>query len=318
MDIRGLAGLFAVLLLWGVPPSAQADEAASEASAFLWKVTAPDRPGTVYLLGTLRFGDPDDRPLDRSVEQVARTARRVAFEVDPTTVDEDLAHQVARDQGGLQGQVLDAFLDRRTRALLERVAPTCGMGDLLQAPIQPWLAAALAEQACARSVGLSTQSIDGLIAAAAIGAELTPTFHGMEHLEDQLKRRAGLPEGNLHLRRTLAALERGEPQEMDAHYRAGEVRKLGRAILRQRRKSPSGRAWWEAPLNPVPTRVAFQVLVWLAEPGVSLVSVDVSHTVGKVTALEMLRNEGAVLTPVPAEGPGDPMGAPSDPGAASE
>lgn len=284
-------------------------------STFFWKVSAPDRPGVVYLLGTVHLGDPAQAALDRSVLDAVDEADRVVFEIAPDTVDEQ--HIAALTQKyGMQpeGESLFAALDEGLRQRLVEEVENLGLALEAVDRTRPWLASMLLSLVRMQLDGFDPDAgVERLLAqrvsssAAKEGEDRRETeMLSLETIEEQLKSFADLPrEVELEMLRHSVeevAAQRSQVKAILAAYREGDAEALAALIFENAGKSPGGDAAHRALFDERNERMTARLLPWFDAEGSTVVAVGVGHMLGSSGIPARLLEKGYVVEPVPPLG----------------
>jgi uncharacterized protein len=298
----GLAGLaFAFLVLQSCPPdhvaAAAADVAAEHHNLFLWRVTGGK--GTVFLLGSVHFGNADLFPLPQEIEQAFRSADYLVEEIDPKQRDPVAARQFWLAHGRYtDGDRLENHISENTKTALSIYLELTGRPAMAFSLTKPWLVSLLINNQGLRRYGFSgKQGIDNHFAdeAAAshkpiIGLE-TPDYQmnllywRFSNLSDEAQDKM-LLWTILHAQnaaRHLGALIQA--------WRNGDTVAVA-ALNADHSGNPQSQLYFDEIFRKRNLRMAQQIQVYLYTPNTYFIVVGAGHLVGSSSIVELLQEQG--------------------------
>jgi hypothetical protein len=259
---------------------------------FLWRVTQSDRPGTLYLLGSVHLRDPANAPLDRAVWDAVDAADTVILEAD---VANQMRLAIVTMKLGMlpPTQSLEDHVADGTYALLLTRLEELGGQRATFDRMRPWLAALSYLALQMQAEGLSPEGgVDVAIREAATARGVQLRF--LETAEQQLRLFADL-DPPLQEAMLLDALEdeagaEAQMTELLDIYASGDLDALEAALLGPFEDAPQLRARLLDDRNAawMPTLTsAFE------RDGVTLAAVGAGHLVGEHGLLALLRDRDA-------------------------
>lgn len=284
---------------------------------FLWKVSAPDRPGTLYVLGTVHIGEAGRAELDRAVLDAVDGADRVVFEIAPGGGGEQAIGAFTQEHGLMpEGESWLEQLDEETREKLVAATEKIGFPLEVLGRTRPWLASL--------TLSVMRMRLDGYEPNAGVEQLLLGRLEvlgdkpveGLEAADEQLRVFADLAhEEQLEmLRRSIDEAEEQTSlvEQLQRAYREGDVDGLAALIFAERGQSPEGDATYRALYDDRNERMVERMLRWLDEDERTVVAIGAGHVVGERGIPALLLAKGFSVEAVPALGlaPVWPEGAP--------
>ena len=264
-----------------------------------WRVTAPDAPGEVLLLGSVHLLRPSDQPLPEAIEQSYAHAARVLMELHPRDLAPAEVHaalaRIGVDAPGRTARELLGETEWARAAAQARAAgfPAEALGDL-----EPWFGAISLYTGALVAAGYDAAlGVDQQLGERALRDALPVA--GLETLEEQLGLFKGLdtPTQLALLAKTLEELETAgaDTARLVAEWRAGDIAALARRLEADFADYPELR---EQVVEGRNRRWTPQVAALLDEEGLSLVVVGALHLVGPEGLPELLRRRGLQVEPL--------------------
>lgn len=258
-----------------------------------WRVTAPEGPGEVLLLGSVHMLKASDQPLPDSIDQAYARADRMLLELHPGDLNPAAAQQVLTRIGvAAPGRTARELLGEAAWAGTAEQLQAAGFSAQALAGLEPWFgainlyAAALGAAGYQPALGIDQQLGDRAV------RDGLPVA-GLETLEEQMRLFKALDE------RTQLALFAKTLDELDtagadtallvAQWRAGDTTALARRLEEDFSGYPALR---EQVVEERNRRWAPRIAGLLQDEGVSLVVVGALHLVGPEGVPELLRARG--------------------------
>ena len=260
----------------------------------LWRLR--EKGVTLYLLGSIHFGNTRLYPLPPVMEEAFVAADALVVEVDTTALDpREAAGRMAAaglyGEGGSLRRIVDDAAWRR----LSRVAGRLGIPQELLAMQKPWFAAMNLAVAAIQASGYDSRwGVDRhfMEAAAAEGKSIIE----LEGLSTQLALMDGLPAAaqRAMLMESLREAEDGGDyfsELMDA-WRRGDPAELARLVEAGFEGTPEGRVLYETFLARRNRAMADRLEQLMAKGGRYFVVVGAAHLVGPAGLVRQLRARG--------------------------
>jgi len=302
---RGCAFVLAASLTASCASSARPNPAGVpdgfHGAPLLWRARKPDRPGTVYVLGSVHLRKSGDERLDRAVGAALDESDTVILEADVS--DTARLSALTIELGMLpRTERLRDHLAPETHALLRARVEAHGVAMTIFERMRPWLAAVSLMSFEMSEAGLSPErGVDTVIRRAAHRRGLDVRF--LETAEAQLRLFADL-NADLQEALLLDVLEEPTPagESVDALidlYRQGDLEALERELIGpyedapelERRLLTDRNRRWVGDIEPLFDR-----------DRVFFVVVGASHVLGEQSLLALLRRSGATVRRLPRRG----------------
>ncbi len=267
-----------------------------------WRVSAPEAPGEVLLLGSVHLLRPSDQPLPDAIEQAYARADRMLLELHPADLAPD-AMQAALARVGVAapGRTARALLGESAWAETAAQARSAGFSAQALAGLEPWFGAMTLYAAALGAAGYDPAlGVDQQLGARALRDGLPVA--GLETLDEQLGLFKALDEATqlALLAKTLEELGTAgaDTIRLVADWRAGDVKALARRLETDFAGYPALREQIVAQRNH---RWVPQIEALLAAQGTGLVVVGALHLVGPEGLPALLRARGLVVERLPEQ-----------------
>lgn len=275
---------------------ALAGTAAAADKLFLWEVQG--ERANLHLLGTVHVWKKESYPLPEPVEQAFKSARVLAVEVDPRSIEFDgrLVQRAfySRDDS-LDRHLPDLMFDEVNRAAKE-------LGLDLRAVRQskPWFLGSMLTAVAASRSGYGVDSgIDAYLVQKA-GVERKRIVE-LESIEMQLDLFEGIPQDlqTLFVKQALE-LTRGDIakkffDELAAAWNDGDAVKMDAWLRRILEEDPLGKKFFDSILASRNPAMAEKIIQLLEGEGPVFVAVGVGHLVGSNSIIDLLTARGYVV-----------------------
>lgn len=261
-----------------------------------WRVTAPDAPGEVLLLGSVHLLRPSDQPLPARIEQSYARAARMLMELHPGELAPAAVQAALADIGvDAPGRTARELLGDAAWTEAAEQARAAGFPAEALAGLEPWFGAISLYTGALGAAGYDPAlGVDHQLGERALRDGLPVA--GLETLDEQLRLFKGLdlPTQVALLSKTLEELDTAgaDTARLVAEWRAGDVAALARLLEADFAGYPELREQIVAGRN---RRWTPEVASLLDEDGVSLVVVGALHLVGPEGLPELLRQRGLVV-----------------------
>jgi uncharacterized protein YbaP (TraB family) len=264
-----------------------------------WRVTAPDAPGEVLLLGSVHLLRPSDQPLPGAIERSYARATRIVMELHPLELAPAAVQEALMEIGvDTPGRTARELLDEAAWTAAAEQARAAGFAAEALGGLEPWFGAISLYTGVLGAAGYDAAlGVDQQLGERALRDRLPVA--GLETLAEQLGLFKGLdaPTQLAMLAKTLEELETAgaDTARLVAEWRAGDVAALARRLETDFAGYPELRAQIVEERN---RRWTPQLASLLDEEGVSLVVVGALHLVGPEGLPELLRQQGLTVEPM--------------------
>ncbi|MFQ5487803.1 MAG: TraB/GumN family protein [Gammaproteobacteria bacterium] len=264
----------------------------------LWRLDGGST--TVYLLGSIHFGNADMYPLPAVISDAYAVADALVVEVNMAALDPTETAALISELGTYRdGGNLKEMLDAATWDRLEQVAHRLGIPSRILALQKPWFAAmTLAVVALQKSGYDERWGIDKhfMEQAAGSGKPILELETLMEQLGmmDRLSPRVQ----QAMLLQSLHEVERSGDYfgAMVAAWQQGDVAALEQLVAEGFSESPAGRRMYEVFLTQRNSRMADKIEALLGERRTYFVVVGAAHLVGQEGLVHLLQARGHRLS----------------------
>jgi len=111
-----------------------------DSKGLFWKITGEGLPNTVYLLGTIHFGDNSIYPFSKAMMKAFDESAYLGVEANIYTMSEDEISYIAQIQMIQDGGTIRDYLSEETYALYKEAAEGFGIGAEVYDYMKPWAA----------------------------------------------------------------------------------------------------------------------------------------------------------------------------------
>ena len=262
----------------------------SAEDALIWKIRHPERPGVLFLAGSVHLGHPDMYPLDRAYDEALGKSDYLVFEIASPNLMKAAAFTMKRGMYPARSEI-----NLRTLLGEKDFASLCGMirgvAPVSLARMRPWVVMPLMEIEEAKKLNFSAEGgLESVIHAAGAGRperSLETDLGQLQMIADPAVEEEILAE----IRRTLSSPEtlRGEIGALVPAVREGETGLLLQSLERMRRDTPGVYRNLIASRNRGMAKRLFEML---KEEKTGFVLVGAGHCLGAESIQELLKREG--------------------------
>lgn len=264
--------------------------AASEPA--FWQVTRGN--GTVYLMGSMHFGDADFYPLPKEVEQAYEQSDVLAVEVDMSKITPELAGAAIIRYGRMpEGQTLSDRLATKVYVELAEKSERANLPIAALEHFQPWFVAVQLIEAEIRktqlrqSLGIDMHFIN----------KGSKPIQELETLEQQLGLFGNLSiaEQEKFLAQTLADMDNSRMylKAMADAWKRGDIRQLEETLISPFKENPETRKLFRKIFTERNDEMAAAVARYLAQEKDVFFVVGVGHMLGEQGIVAQLKQSGA-------------------------
>lgn len=264
--------------------------AASEPA--FWQVTRGN--GTVYLMGSMHFGDADFYPLPKEVEQAYEQSDVLAVEVDMSKITPELAGAAIIRYGRMpEGQTLSDRLATKVYVELAEKSERANLPIAALEHFQPWFVAVQLIEAEIRktqlrqSLGIDMHFIN----------KGSKPIQELETLEQQLGLFGNLSiaEQEKFLAQTLADMDNSRMylKAMADAWKRGDIRQLEETLISPFKENPETRKLFRKIFTERNDEMAAAVVRYLAQEKDVFFVVGVGHMLGEQGIVAQLKQSGA-------------------------
>lgn len=264
--------------------------AASEPA--FWQVTRGN--GTVYLMGSMHFGDADFYPLPKEVEQAYEQSDVLAVEVDMSKITPELAGAAIIRYGRMpEGQTLSDRLATKVYVELAEKSERANLPIAALEHFQPWFVAVQLIEAEIRktqlrqSLGIDMHFIN----------KGSKPIQELETLEQQLGLFGNLSiaEQEKFLAQTLADMDNSRMylKAMADAWKRGDIRQLEDTLISPFKENPETRKLFRKIFTERNDEMAAAVVRYLAQEKDVFFVVGVGHMLGEQGIVAQLKQSGA-------------------------
>lgn len=278
-----LTVVFALVLSLGSLPLSAED-------ALIWQIRHPERPGVLFLAGSVHLGRADMYPLDRAYDEALGKSDYLVFEIASPNLMKAAAFTMKRGMYPARSEVnLKTLLGDKDFTLL------CGMirgvTPASLARMKPWVVMPLMEIEEAKKMNFTVEcGLESVIHAAGAGRperSLETDLGQLQMIADPAVEGEILDE----IRRTLSDPEtlRGEIRSLVPAVREGETGPVLQSLDKMRRDTPG------VYRNLIGSRnqgMAKRLFEMLKEEKTGFVLVGAGHCLGSESIQELLKREG--------------------------
>ena len=111
-----------------------------DSKGLFWKITGKDLPNTVYLLGTIHYGDSSLYPLSKSILEAFDSSAYLAVEANIYTISGEDANYINEMQFITDGRTIKDFISEETYKIYKEVCETLGIPAEIYDYLKPWAA----------------------------------------------------------------------------------------------------------------------------------------------------------------------------------
>lgn len=283
--------------------------AAASDSTFLWEVRLPDRPGRVFVLGSVHLRSLQDASLDLAVTDAITGAHTVALEIVPDEVDQSEVQRFVMERGMLpEGDSLSRHISAETYEALRKTIEPLGQPMALYDRMRPWFAALTVSMAKMSGQGFSADAgVDKMVT---LLARAEPSRErkllGLETVMEQMKTLEAAmtgDTGDAMVAEALRAAESNETATLMALYRTGNEAGIAAYFEQERKAHPETEQAMALLLDERNATMVKRMRPFFDEPGDTVVAVGAAHLPGNEGVLQRLHALGAQVAPVAAKGP---------------
>jgi uncharacterized protein YbaP (TraB family) len=301
----------AVLLFHSVPAPADEPDVASAGRAlmaqidhvgrrgFLYQVSKPDRPGMLFLYGTIHLGRIGEEPFNPTMLRALLASSRLALEADPS--DDPTTRRIALRLGRYEaGDGLNRHVPAELLAKVEAYGQKIGLPRDQMLGFKPWLLASMVALTGATDTGLDPAMGSEAYLVGYARASHLPIVE-IEGLESQLRLLADMPEAlqNAQLDEALTEASSGQAEtqsrDLFATWLAGDER-AGDAIMADMRRDARDhvyeRYFVDVLIDQRNRLMADKAESCLAEAGSTFFAVGSLHLFGDDGLIRELRRRG--------------------------
>lgn len=288
------ADTFKVLFLFCavvIAPSLRA-----ESSPAFWQVHS--KTATVYLFGSMHFGDESFYPLPRVVTDAFLRSSVLVVEVDVTKIKPMDALGAIMRHGRLpDGKTLSDVLSKETMALLKAQTEKSGLPLTAMQAFKPWFAALqLVEAEIRKTKYKQNYGIDQYFLSQAKGK----TVDQLESLDSQLAMFANLSlkQQEKFLYQTLKDFSQSQSylDEMALHWKTGNVDALASTLLTPFKSHPETEALYKTVFTDRNVHMVNAVAKYLKSDKTVFFVVGAGHMVGEDGIVQLLQQKGLAPT----------------------
>ena len=118
-----------------------------DSKGLFWKITGEGLPNTVYLLGTIHFGDNSIYPFSKAMMKAFDESAYLGVEANVYTMSEDEISYIAQIQMIQDGGTIRDYISEETYELYKEAAEGFGLSAEVYDYIKPWAASLFIQQA---------------------------------------------------------------------------------------------------------------------------------------------------------------------------
>ena len=276
--------IFSLVLLLFANPFLSADD------ALIWEIRHPERPGVLFLAGSVHLGRRDMYPLDRVYDEKLEKADYLGFEIASSDLMKVAVFTMKQGMYPARSEVnLRSLLGEGSFQKLCVLIPSASPGSL--ARMKPWVAGSLLEAELAKELGFTAQAgMESVFRAAAAGRPK----RSLETEDEQLKTMAdpALEEEFLaDIRKNAASPEKLRESicAVVPAIREGKTEDLLRLLEESRQDMPGVYRTLILQRN---RKMAQRLFEMLKEEKTGFVLAGAGHCVGPESVPELLRGLG--------------------------